>query len=96
MAVVAAVKKSKFEERFIRQNGTIMYIDDNANGFRYYAPDPDLGSEPYHPLAADSKTINWRYVCLIPVNAQKEKARRIQFITLAELVISSQKRQGSL
>jgi AraC-like DNA-binding protein len=89
VTAVAAVKRSKFEERFIRQNGTLMYIDDNDNGFKYHAPGTDPRSEPYYSLTADSKAINWRYVCLIPVNAQKEKARKIQFITLAGLVISS-------
>jgi AraC-like DNA-binding protein len=89
VTVVAAVKQNKFEERFITQNGTIMYIDDMLNNFKYYTPDKAPGSEPYHSLATDSKVINWRYVCLIPVNVQKEKARKIHLITLAGFVVCS-------
>jgi AraC-like DNA-binding protein len=89
---VVAVKRSRFEERFANisgKNGTLMYIKDTANGTDYQAPDIQPESGPYHSLVLESGAANWKYVCLIPVNVQKEKARRIQLVTLGGLIICS-------
>jgi AraC-like DNA-binding protein len=93
ITAAVAVKRSMFEERFINtigSNGTVMYIADTNNGLDYFAPDVrPAAQDQYRSLVLESRVVNWKYVYLIPVNVQKEKARRIQFITLGGLIISS-------
>jgi AraC-like DNA-binding protein len=89
ITVAAAVKRSRFEEHFIRENGTRMYIEDPGRNLEYFAPGATGNSESCRRLASPSRVLNWRYVCLLPDSAQKETARKIQLITLAGLAISS-------
>ncbi|MDR1636439.1 MAG: helix-turn-helix transcriptional regulator [Treponema sp.] len=45
-----------------------------------------LGKTLYYPLAAGSRMTNWKYVCLIPMDVQGQRARQIQYSTLAALL----------
>jgi AraC-like DNA-binding protein len=96
ITAVVAVKRTSFDERFIRISGTagrdsgsLMYIADRDKGREYYAGDMRPGKGPYHILSLDSRATNWQYIYLIPVNVQKAEARRIQFLTLAGLLACS-------
>jgi AraC-like DNA-binding protein len=45
-----------------------------------------LGKILYYPLAVDSRMTNWKYICLIPMDTQRQRARQIQYSTLAGLL----------
>ncbi|MDR2080221.1 MAG: helix-turn-helix transcriptional regulator, partial [Treponema sp.] len=80
--------------------GSAMYIFDGDNRIicsSAGAPDlpPDFSAEKetvklgrilYYPLAAGSRMANWKYICLIPTDTQRQRARQIQYSTLAGLL----------
>ena len=43
----------------------------------------------YYPLVTSSQSLDWRYLYLVPVEAERERVRQIQFSSLAALLLCS-------
>lgn len=48
-----------------------------------------IGKNLYYPLITSSHSPGWSYLCLIPLEAQRERVRQIQLFSLASLLLCS-------
>ncbi|MCL2879748.1 MAG: AraC family transcriptional regulator, partial [Treponema sp.] len=72
----------------VQANNQLVYGSGESNTLPSFTGNKGvIGKNSYYVISLDSQVMNWTYLYFIPESLQKAEARRIQFLTLAGLLI---------